>query len=110
MSQNRSPCPAGGACPVMGKCPACHAPGARRSMTEIEQGIPPSDPSTAWRGIASAPRDGSWFLAVCWTHGHPSVRQVHFADEFDRLPINEHVPGMWPTAPTHWMPLPGAPS
>lgn len=65
-------------------------------------------PAGGWREIASAPRDGTWFLACATKPGWRATRIVYFADPYDRLPI--HGEGnMWPSPPTHWMPLPAPP-
>jgi hypothetical protein len=72
---------------------------------------------TGWRDIATAPRDGTPILAfnpmvgvynTAWTNqwtGHnPSADYEGFPCGFwGRL-------GAWDCAPTHWMPLPTAPT
>ena len=64
--------------------------------------------ASAWRPIESAPRDGTWFLACATTPGWEATRRVRFDEPDDRLPISgENV--LWPSAPTHWMPLPKEP-
>jgi hypothetical protein len=61
-----------------------------------------------WQPIVSAPRDGTWFLACATEPGWEAFRIVRFADPEHRLPI--HGEGvMWPSAPTHWMPIPPRP-
>jgi hypothetical protein len=63
----------------------------------------------AWQPIETAPRDGSWFLACSNTPGWGATRVVRFHYPDDRLPI--HGEGvMWPSAPTHWRPLPAPPA
>lgn len=62
-----------------------------------------------WQDIATAPKDGTWFLACATAPGWGATRIVRFKYPDDRLPI--HGEGqMWPSAPTHWMPLPEAPA
>lgn len=58
-----------------------------------------------WMPIETAPRDGTWFRAkTMGSPGFEQIRLVHFADKYDRLPINgEDV--MWTRLPTHWQPL-----
>ena len=61
-----------------------------------------------WRDIESAPRDGTWFLACSITKGWSATRIVRFHRPDDSMPCNGE--GMlWPSAPTHWQPLPPAP-
>ncbi|CEG08759.1 hypothetical protein BN961_02177 [Afipia felis] len=61
-----------------------------------------------WRPITTAPRDGTWFLARATEKGWGATRVVRFSEPGDRLPI--HGEGkMWPSPPTHWMPLPNPP-
>ena len=59
-----------------------------------------------WMPIESAPKDGSWFLAVSkWGR----IRMVRWADyEGDRYPINDEEK-MWDTQPVAYMPLPTPP-
>lgn len=61
-----------------------------------------------WRDIESAPRDGTWFLACSITKGWSAMRIVRFHRLEDSVPCNgEGV--LWPSAPTHWQPLPPIP-
>ena len=62
-----------------------------------------------WQPIETAPRDGTWFFACIKDAGPYKPRLVHFADAYDRYPIND-VGGCWSRAPTHWMPLPEPPA
>ena len=59
-----------------------------------------------WLPIESAPKDGSWFIAISkWGR----IRMVRWADYGgDRYPINDE-DRMWDTQPTHWQPLPPPP-
>lgn len=61
-----------------------------------------------WQPMETAPKDGTWFLACATAPGWGATRVVRFAHPDDRLPI--HGEGnLWPSPPTHWMPLPDAP-
>lgn len=64
-------------------------------------GIPaPGAEPVAWQGMETAPRDGTWFWAET---ARGNGRWVHFADRFDRFPIN-HDDNCWPTEPVRWRP------
>lgn len=57
-----------------------------------------------WTATNSPPINGDWFVARapvgdCW-----QVRVVHYADKFDRLPI-DHSGNMWSAEPTEWLSL-----
>lgn len=62
-----------------------------------------------WQPIATAPRDGTWFLAVTAGADWWRPRIVRFYDERDRFPKHENM-SPWSVAPTHWMPLPEPPT
>ena len=64
-------------------------------------------PGDGWQDISSAPKDGTWFLAFIAELGLGSIRYVHFADAYDRFPINADS-RCWSRAPTHWAPLPAS--
>lgn len=66
-------------------------------------------PEGEWRDISSAPRDGTWFLACATQPGWRATRIVRFQYPDDRFPINDDG-GIWPSAPTHWRPLPTPPA
>lgn len=81
-----------------------------------------------WRTIDSAPKDGTWFLAICW-HYHDVIPAVAHWETFPRVML--YAPqSQWRTddagdyesdesweedwvcvryEPTHWMPLPSPP-
>lgn len=65
---------------------------------------PPGAPEGEWRDIESAPRDGTWFVALCRPYDQWRARIVHFADKYDRFPVSGVQGEMWPTEPTHWQP------
>lgn len=65
--------------------------------------------AAGWQPIETAPRDGTWFLACIKDAGPYKPRLVHFADAYDRFPINDE-DACWSRAPTHWMPLPEPPA
>lgn len=70
-----------------------------------------------WRDIASAPKDGSSFLAVVWGRVRAikwcPAWEVWFDDGKDADTIdyeNDEVFGIGSALPTHWRPLPEPPS
>lgn len=82
-------------------------------------------PTMEWQGMESAPRDGTWILAVCnFGRGQVELRIVRYVT--NHLPWREHGefgPFVWNTQderpnigtiaekiPTHWMPLPEPPT
>ncbi len=62
-------------------------------------GSPAPGAPVVWQSMDSAPRDGKWFWAE--TAGG-SGRWVHFADRFDRYPINQE-DNCWATEPVRWL-------
>jgi hypothetical protein len=68
-------------------------------------GVSGGEGEAAWQDISTAPRDGTWFRARCPTQ----VRRVRFDGNNDRFPIAMDG-DMWDSEPTHWMPLPPAPT
>jgi hypothetical protein len=59
----------------------------------------PSRDDSNWRSVRTMPRDGSWF----WAKSPVEIRFVHYADKYDRLPIDGSG-RMWTSLPTNWMP------
>ena len=73
-------------------------------ISVLEAASKPSE----WQPIETAPRDGAWFIAVATAKGWGATRIVCYRYPDDRLPT--HGEGnVWPSAPTHWMPLPKPP-
>jgi hypothetical protein len=54
-----------------------------------------------WKPIATAPRDGTWFIARTEKPEWGATRLAHFARPDDRLPLT-NTEDMWPSAPTEW--------
>lgn len=83
-------------------CPAHHIPAIADLLEPLLVG-------REWKGMDSAPRDGTWFLACATEAGWGATRIVRFAYPDDRLPI--HGEGnLWPSPPTHWRSLPAPPA
>lgn len=70
---------------------------------------------TQWQPIASAPKDGSWFLGYRPDlEAHQTIEVWHWDPDAD----TDDVPGFWVNVtdsnldeyPTHWAPLPEPPS
>jgi hypothetical protein len=84
---------------------ACNPETMRALLAELDR-LRSASRQEGWQPIADAPKDGTRFLAVCDTG---LVRLVRWDDKWDRFPIGDEPGGCWPTAPTHYMPLPAAP-
>jgi hypothetical protein len=94
---------------------------AMRASTELvgEFSIAPADAQGVWRDISSAPRDGTRFIAYEPTYGVGSafwqtITNGSYADEVETI-SGWRMNGMLfregdIDQPTHWMPLPAAPS
>lgn len=91
---------------------------ARAFAAAIEQ--PQAPAAREWQPIETAPKDGSQFLV--WTnrigfsvvtHDVENPMPVHIVPSGHHLLINEGKHGPYPLRgdyPTHWMPLPAAPT
>ena len=62
-------------------------------------------PTTGWRPIATAPKDGTRFLA--WDEKDEEIEIVSWRHTDEIFP--RHEPGGWPMVTQHWQPLPEAP-
>ena len=71
----------------------------RKAITALPA-QPAQGEAVAWQVMATAPRDGTWFWAETQSG---QGRWVHFADRFDRYPI-DHDGECWSTEPIRWRP------
>lgn len=74
------------------------AHGALDAIRALPAASQPEAEPVAWRDMEIAPRDGTWFWAET---AYGQGRWVHFADRFDRYPI-DHEGGCWSTEPVRW--------
>jgi hypothetical protein len=85
---------------------------ARRVLTDALLAALPPTPTPGWQDISTAPKDGTFILiypSSCWVEDVEHDYEVSYWDEdfgrwhFSALPDDY-------TGPTHWMPLPPAPT
>lgn len=83
------------------------------SMDRFHGGLPPA-PAGKWQDIASAPKDGTRFIAFDRGTGNIGVAYRHDPGGIARNPKHHYETWVWEmacdTEPTHWRPLPSPPA